>query len=136
MGANPGINFIQVSLIELDFKINKKFKLPSKGIPVDMGIDIKKSLSNDKKTLTVVLSAKLFHRSNKYPFKMKASVEGVFVGEEVKELQNFSNIHAPAHLMPFLREVIGNTTMKANIPPLLLPPFNISEMFKESKSKK
>ena len=133
MGTNPGIHFVQVSLIELDFKLNKKFKLPEKGVPVDMGINIKKSFSRDKKTLTTVLSAILFHKTASYPFKMKVSVQGLFVGDNPKELKDFSKIHAPAHLMPFLREIIGNTTLKANIPPLLLPPFNISELLKEKR---
>lgn len=135
MGTNPGINFIQVSLAELDFKL-KKFKLPKEGIPVDLRLDIKKSFSRDKKTLTVVLSSVLFQRTKNAPFKMKVSVEGIFAGDDHKELKKFSEVHAPAHLMPFLREIIGNTTMKANIPPLLLPPLNVFELFKESKSKK
>ncbi|MEW6600941.1 MAG: protein-export chaperone SecB [Nitrospirota bacterium] len=133
MGTNPGIQFVQVSLIELDFKLNKNFKLPDKGVPVDMGLDVKKSFSSDKKSLTTVLSAILFNKTTSYPFKMKVSVEGLFVSDNIKELQEFSKIHAPAHLMPFLREVIGTTTLKANIPPLLLPPFNISELLKEKR---
>ncbi len=32
------------------------------------------------------------------PFKMKVSVEGVFVGDNAKVLQDFSKIHAPVQL--------------------------------------
>jgi preprotein translocase subunit SecB len=128
--SDTGISFVQVSLTGLNFILNKKYELPKDGIPVDIGIDVKTSFSKDKKTLIVVLSAKLFYNTKEYPFKMKIAVEGVFSGEDHKKLKEFSSIHAPAHLMPFLREAIGNTTMKANIPPLLLPPINLVELLK------
>lgn len=133
MGTNPGINFVEITVSEHNFKLNKKFKLPKEGIPVEIGLNIKNSFSRDKKTLTTVLSAILFSKTKNPPFKMKVSVEGVFIGDDFKELQTFSKIHAPAHLMPFIREIVGNTTMKANIPPLLLPPFNLAEQFKTKK---
>lgn len=136
MRTNPEINFVQVSVTELNFKLNKKFKLPKKGIPVDLALNIKDSFSRDKKNLTVILSAALFHKTKSAPFKMKVSIEGIFTGENHEELKKFAEVHAPAHLIPFLREVIGNTTMKANLPPLLLPPFNVSEIVKAAKSKK
>jgi len=136
LGTDTGINFIKVSLTELNFKLNKKFKLPEDGIPVEIGIDMKKSFSTDKKTLTVILSALLFHKTKNPPFQMKISVEGIFVTNDSKELEQFSKIHAPAHLFPFIREAIGNTTLRANIPPLLLPPFNLSAILKDRKSSK
>jgi len=136
LGTEAGINFIKVSLTELDFKLNKQFKLPKDGIPVELGINLKSSFSKDKKTLTVILSALLFHKTKNPPFQMKASVEGIFTGNDYKELEQFSKINAPAHLFPFIREAIGNTTMRANIPPLLLPPFNVSAILDELKSKK
>jgi len=135
LGTKAGINFIRVSVTELHFKLNRKFKLPKEGIPVDMEFDIKKMFSRDKKSLTTILSAKLFQKIKKNPFKMNVTIEGIFISNDIKELQNFSNVHAPAHLMPFLREVVGNTTMKANIPPLLLPPLNVSDMIGEDKRK-
>lgn len=136
MKTNPGINFIQVSVTELNFKLNNKFKLPKKGIPVDLALNIKVSFSRDKKNLTVILTADLFQKAKGAPFKMKVSIKGVFVGKKHEELKKFAEVHAPAHLMPFLRETIGNTTMKAHLPPLLLPPFNVSEILKAAKRKK
>jgi preprotein translocase subunit SecB len=67
---------------------------------------------------------------------MKVTVEGTFTGDAPEELKRFAKVNAPAHLFPFVREIIGNTTMKANIPPLLLPPFNISAMVALQKQKK
>jgi preprotein translocase subunit SecB len=128
LDSNTSINFVKVTLTDLNFKLNKNFKPPKDGIPVDIGFKTKKTFSPDKKTLYVVLSATLFQKTKNKPFVMKVSVEGTFTGESYKELQKFSKIHAPAHLFPFVREIIGNTTMKANLPPLLLPPFNLLAM--------
>ncbi|MDA8340015.1 MAG: protein-export chaperone SecB [Nitrospiraceae bacterium] len=134
MESNTGINFIEITLTELNFKLNRDFKPPKDGIPVDISFKTKKSFSSDKKALYVVLSATLFQKTKNKPFVMKVSVEGTFTGKSYKELEKFSKIHAPAHLFPFVREIIGNTTMKANMPPLLLPPFNLTTMLGVKKN--
>jgi preprotein translocase subunit SecB len=126
LGIDTGINFVGISLTELNFKLNRKFKLPKDGIPIDIIFKTKNSFSQDKKALNVTLTATLFEKTKNKPFMMKVSVEGIFKARDYKELQKFSKVHAPAHLFPFIREIIGTTTMRANIPPLLLPPFNLS----------
>lgn len=133
MGTDTGINFISVSLTELDFKLNKKFKLPKDGVPVDIGVKSKNSFDLNKKKLITTLSVVLFIKTKIPPFVMKASVEGIFIGNNIDDLEKFSKVHAPAHLMPFIREIVGTTTMKAGIPPLLLPPMNLSALFDEKK---
>ncbi len=136
MGIKTGINFDRIALAELDFKLNKDIKLPKEGIPVDISFKQKNSFNSDKKILNVLLTVILFHETKNPPFVMRVSVEGTFSAHDTKELQKFSKVHAPAHLFPFIREIVGNTTMKANIPPLLLPPFNLSAILKEQKSSK
>lgn len=136
MEIDTGISFTKIVLTELDFKLNKKFNLPKDGIPVDIEFKQKNTFSSDKKTLNVELSAILFQKAENKPFVMKVSVEGIFLGNDSESLQRFSKIHAPAHLLPFIREIIGNTTMKANIPPLLLPPFNLPAILATEKELK
>ena len=134
MGTDTGINFIDVALTELDFKLNKNFKPPKKdGIPVGIDVKAKSSFSPDKKNLSVELSVSLFLKENNRPFSMKVTVEGVFAGKDYEQLKKFAKVHALAHLFPFVREIIGNTTMKANMPPLLLPPINLSAIQSEKK---
>lgn len=133
MESNTGINFVKVTLTELNFKLNKDFKPPKDGIPVDIGFKTKRTFSSDKKTLYAVLSATLFKKAKDKPFIMKVSVEGTFTGKNYEELEKFSKIQALAHLFPFVREIIGNTTMKANMPPLLLPPFNLTAILSEKR---
>ncbi|MBI5182386.1 MAG: protein-export chaperone SecB [Nitrospirae bacterium] len=135
MRVNTGINFLKVTLTELSFKLNKNFKPPKEGIPVDISFETKSSFSPDKKTLNTVLCGVLFQKTKNKPFTMMVSVEGTFTGKSYEELERFSKVHAPAHLFPFIREIIGNTTMKANIPPLLLPPFNLEALLLAEKRK-
>lgn len=133
MGTDTGINFIGIALTELDFKLNKNFKPPNDGIPVDINFKAKNSLNPSKKNLTVELSVALFTKDESRPFSMKVTVEGVFAGKDYEQLKKFAKVHALAHLFPFVREIIGNTTMKANMPPLLLPPINLSAIQSEKK---
>lgn len=134
MGTDIGINFIRIALTELNFKLNKNFKPPKDGIPVDISFKTRNSFSANKKNLTVELSVALFVEKKDRPFTMKITVEGTFSGKDYQQLEKFSKVHAPAHLFPFVREIIGNTTMKANIPPLLLPPINLSAVQTAEKS--
>jgi preprotein translocase subunit SecB len=133
LGVDTGIHFVGLALTDLNFKVNKNFKLPKDGIPVEIDVRTKKSFASDRKTLDFTLSVILFQKTKNKPFAMRVSVAGTFKGDDPKELEKFSKIHAPAHLFPFVREIIGTTTMRANIPPLLLPPFNLAAMLSEKK---
>lgn len=126
MGTDTGINFIDIALTELSFKLNKDFKPPKDGLPVNINVKAKNSLNPNKKNLTVELSVALFLKDKSRPFSMKVTVEGIFAGKDYEQLKKFAKVHAIAHLFPFVREIIGNTTMKANMPPLLLPPINLA----------
>lgn len=127
MATDTGINFISVHLVDVNFKVNRKFKTPKDGIPVEIDFTVKHTFSKDKKILNTILSASLFQKMANRPFSMTVSVEGTFAGDAPDKLKSFSHVHAPAHLLPFVREIIGNATMKAGIPPLLLPPINMHE---------
>ncbi len=40
-------------------------------------------------------------------------------------LPDFAKIHAPAHIFPYLRELISSTTARAGLPIVMLPPTNL-----------
>jgi len=67
LGTNTKINFVQITVSEHNFKLNKKFKLSKNGIPVDIRFDVKTSFSRDKKTITSILSAILFSKTKNPP---------------------------------------------------------------------
>ncbi len=41
-------------------------------------------------------------------------------------LDTFLNSYAQGHLLPYIREVLSSITMKAGLPPIILPPVNVA----------
>lgn len=56
---------------------------------------------------------------------------GVFerVGEsKLEDLEQFGKINGAAIIFPYIREHITNLSLKAGIPPIILPPVNFTKM--------
>jgi len=136
LATDTGINFIEIVLTELSFKLNKDFKPPKDGLPVAIDVKTRRSFSPNKKNLSVELSVVLFPKEKNRPLSMKVTVEGLFTGKDYEQLKKFSKVNALAILFPFVREIIGNATMRANLPPLLLPPINFAAILTTSKKGK
>ena len=118
------ISYKRVRLLKLNFELNpsKEIKTPCN---VTVGFNVKNNLDKEKRTLTTVLIGTLKTQTEPELFTLEVTVEGVFEGDNNEDLEKFSHVHAPAHLFPFIREIIANTTMRAGIPPVLLPPVNL-----------
>lgn len=114
----------RVRLLKLNFELNssKEIETPCN---VTVGFNVKSNLDKEKHTLTTVLTGTLKTQTEPKLFTLEVAVEGIFEGDNNEDLEKFSHFHAPAHLFPFIREVIANTTMRAGIPPVLLPPVNL-----------
>lgn len=132
--TNMNITFVNVRVVEIDFKLNKDFNSNDKEIKVSLDFKIKNIFSEKDQILTTMLTAEIFKKEKTPPFTLKAIIEGIYKGE-IKALKEFSKIHAPAHIFPYLRELISNITIRAGIPPLILPPINLHKVM-ESKNKK
>ncbi len=137
MNVNSHIRYKKIALTELEFELNKKFKPSAKGINVVMDLSVKIDFAKSK-MLVCALTAEFFKDATKNgsaPFYLRATVEGHFESDDAEELKNFSSVNAPAHLLPFLREVIANTTMRASVPPLFIPPLNVKHILDTINSK-
>lgn len=138
MNANTHIEYKKIALTELIFELNKKFKLPAKGVRVDIDLTVKTDFKKSR-TLVCSLTAELFKNAKKdksAPFYLRATVEGHFESDESTALKDFAAVNAPAHLLPFMRELIANTTMRASVPPLFIPPLNIKSIVDHIEEKK
>ena len=138
MNVNTHIEYKKIALTELVFELNKKFKLPAKGISVDIDLSVKTEIKKSK-TLVCSLTAELFKnakKDNSAPFYLRATIEGHFESDERTALKDFAAVNAPAHLLPFMRELIANTTMRASVPPLFIPPLNIKSIVDHIEEKK
>lgn len=138
MNVNTHIEYKKITLTELVFELNKKFKLPARGISVDIDLSVKTDIIKSK-MLVCSLTAELFKNAKKdksAPFYLRATIEGHFESDESTALKNFASVNAPAHLLPFMRELIANTTMRASVPPLFIPPLNIKSIVDHIEEKK
>jgi len=62
-------------------------------------------------------------------FNIKCTMIGFFSVIEGKEnmgLREYSNINAPAAIFPYIREIIASTSIRAEIPPVVIPPTNLN----------
>lgn len=133
-----GINFNDLVLEEINFKLNPDFK-PAKKIKVDVSYDINYEIDETKKILKVRVGVFIFEKTENAPFKLSIyllavySLEGSFDEEKLK---NFADVQAPALIFPFIREIVANITMRTPFPPLLLPPINIFKLVRPDKNLK
>jgi len=70
------------------------------------------------------------------PFLARVGIEGVFVFEDIENQLEMMKTNATAILFPYLRASLTQLTVLANIPPLVIPTYNIIEMFKSIENEK
>lgn len=94
---------------------------------------LKKNISkmkDDPTHYTVKLSFEINSESSpQSPFSIKVDLSGDFNLEE-GSTDELIQVNSISILFPYLREIISNITLHANIPPLILPVSNIAEMLK------
>jgi len=128
----PGISFDDVILSELTF--SRKEALSSK-LPLDMKLNSKISFSQKEEKLAYELSCQI--RDVEDCFNIRCTMVGLFSiikGQENMGLEEYSKLSAPAAIFPYIRETIAATTLKAGIPPVIIPPANLS-LLKQAGSK-
>ena len=72
---------------------------------------------------------------NNYPFEMEVSVTGFFEISDNTGKFNFEP-NAIAILYPYVRAIVSNYTINANIGAVVLPAINVNEMLKQEEDKK
>lgn len=133
---SPGIKFNQVILKRSHFE---RKELIEDSMPnIDVNFNINNKLNKEKTKLFTEFIVKLGENDDS-PFFLEVSMIGVFSIDESNknmDLDTFSRNNAPALILPYLREYISNTTMRAGLmSPFILPPINIIRMMKESNRK-
>ena len=128
----PGITFDNVFLKELSF--SRQNSVLKQNSSLDIDFDYRVSLSEDKKQIACELACKVSEKNNL--FNMHCEMCGIFSVDEDHQnmdIQEFAGKNAPSHLFPFIREMIATTSVKAGMPPIILPPTNIVAILNASK---
>jgi preprotein translocase subunit SecB len=126
---HPGIDFEKIILEKVNLETNPNYQKTEKGIPVDISFKVNRELVKSLKLLKLSFEVSLFRETSNPPFHISVLATGYFTVKRVKDikaLEEFSQIQAPALLFPFIREVIADLTMRTGYPPLLIPPTNIA----------
>ncbi|MGI9255374.1 MAG: protein-export chaperone SecB [Salinispira sp.] len=86
----------------------------------------KNILNTEETLLTCELSVEI--SPDDKTFFLKATMVGIYKKDSEPpnvSLPDFAKIHAPAHIFPYLRELISSTTARAGLPIVMLPPTNL-----------
>lgn len=136
----PGIRFCGVFLKELNFKF--LHHVPDDEFPpLEIEVSNAEPEFNDDESLliyTIRLNLVFLCDEDKVPYKLSGTFIGVFEtikGKENYSLKKYSEVNAPATMMPFIRETFANITSRTTSQPLLLPPVNLPAIFQKGKKK-
>ncbi len=129
----PGILFKGVHLVQLAFRLRaaptakgEAQERISFGPRFAVGADF----SEDKKKLDLSLTFDAFGavaEGRKPPIDLNFTLLGQFeaVGEGHMPLEQFAKDHAPAQLVPYVRELLADITTRSPLPTLNMGPINI-----------
>jgi preprotein translocase subunit SecB len=128
-----GLTFDKLVLEKVDLEIDSNVPFPKGESPASLIIDVSHTISKEKRQLKLNMNVDLSIPSEeKHPVKhCSLVVVGYFSmkgSDNLKKLEDFSEVQGPALMFPFMRETLSNLTMRAGLPPLLLPPTNIWRM--------
>lgn len=134
---HQGIAFDKLILEKVTFETDPNYTFGKKPLGVQFGVDVEKSLSEDKKRLKIVLHVHIdLSGVDPSPMKIFIVVAGHFSlrdEQNVGALEEFAEIQAPTIIFPFVREIIANLTMRTDFPPLLIPPVNMRVILGKKK---
>lgn len=122
----PGINFDTVFLKEIEFK--RLLKINSSQIDIDFTSHV--SFSEDKMRLIYELGCTVNDKSG--VFSLRCTMVGIFScvnGAENMTLAEFAKSNAPALIMPYIRELVTTTSIRAGLNPVVFPPINVVALF-------
>lgn len=109
-------------------------ELKQKNLAIDPALEMNiksQRLSIDKfeVTLHAIVSAKSHNISL---FNIEVQQSGIFtINSEATEIENIIKNYCIAILHPYLNQVINNNIIQAGFPPIILQPFNVSNLEKK-----
>lgn len=132
----PNIIIRNIILTDSSFNRQNEFLLP---LQVQCHFNYEKRVNDLRNDGQCVLSAdiSLLDSVGNSAANLKCSFVGLFsvTEEQNMSLAEFLEYNAAAHLLPFIREHVANLTIKAGLPPVYLPPYNMKALIEEGSGK-
>lgn len=126
----PGISFDTIFLKEMHFK--REPNINSNQLNIDFKATV--NLTADKNQLFYELGCDVSDKN--HVFTLHCTMVGAFSvieGSQNMDLEKFAEYNAPALIMPYIREIVTTTTIRAGLNPVIFPPINLQAVFKNKK---
>jgi len=98
------------------------------GQPADgrVGCEIRAHVRSEAEgRASVLLVARFFENEPNPPFRLELAVEGKFLLEPSETPAGLAGGPGPSVLFPYLREEVAQLTVRAGLPPLVLPSLSL-----------
>ena len=136
----PGITLVNVTVESVHFHVNPDFQESEGPVETEITFNVNRNFEDDGSKLTVDLKIGTnFPNVADPPLDVEVTVQGVFTSKSKANtdfFKSFAEVHAPALLFPYAREVISGLTSKSKLPTLLLPPVNFEAILKPNEKNK
>jgi preprotein translocase subunit SecB len=132
----PGIRINDVNLISCHVgNYNEK----TEKLSYHLGLTYKdRQIADDQNNLIYFLSFDLMKNIKPAPFEFKCDFCITYEREEHANMtwDEFKDIHALTHVIPYIREFIVNMTSRMLVPTLTIPPVNVFALLDEYATRK
>ena len=128
----PGISFDNIMLVKECFW--RDFIVPKES---EIAFEVKHNWSgSEDKYVSELLTTLRLLAGEKEVLKLESTFVGLFsiiANQENMDIKDYIKNHAPALMLPYIREHISSITQKAGIKPVLLPPVNIVALIRKKE---
>lgn len=135
----PNFQLLLISLNDVSFRRERSFTEEDiKNATQNFDIAINNTFVENENVVDVALTITYSQTfKEKELVFAKITQVGLFKYEKdivtPEQMHAFTSINAPAILLPFVREVLANLSIKAYLPPILLQPVNFVELNKATQ---
>ena len=127
------ISRIKIDLVRLvycHFEVNEAYTTAPARLNVPFGFDFRRTFISPRE-LSLVASISVFEDISEAPFELSVAFElrcSVAKDALADSLRRFGKYNAPGLLIPYLREVVSNVSVRSGFAPLILPPINVQAL--------
>lgn len=124
-------------LLAVNFTINQLGDSQEE-IAIDTRITIDHAWQESNNSINLALTVNVSGENS--PFSLDVTMGGIFTFKtalsEKDQIDHVAEINCASILFPFLRETVADLTRRAGFTPLLLPPVNFLDIYRQNHSEK
>ena len=134
-----GYQFLSIVLLKSKFERIANITTDTNQIEANINIDRKNQIQDHMINVILELSFQTLNKETRNK-EIDASITmvGKFIqsGETELDIQSFAQKNAPAIMFPYLREHLSSLSLRAGVPPIILPPINFVQLDNDKQIEK